>query len=104
MNAAWLLIYLATNADWYKKVHKEVDSALLRHGAGPGTEVKEVIEVMARLNLEEWTGEFPLIDVCLKETIRFQLPGTFCRKNTSGRSLSIAGSNEIIPKDAFAVR
>jgi sterol 14-demethylase len=104
VNAAWLLIYLATNADWYNKVRKEVDSALLRHGAGSGTGVKEVIEVMARLNLEEWTGEFPLIDVCLKETIRFQLPGTFCRKNTSGRSLSIAGSNEIIPKDAFAVR
>ncbi|WQF80831.1 Putative cytochrome P450 [Colletotrichum destructivum] len=101
VNAAWLLIYLATNEKWYKEIRKEVESALLRHGADEAGGAKSALETLSRFSLEDWTGEFPMIDLCLKETIRFQLPGTFCRKNTSGKHLPISGSDEIIPKDAY---
>ncbi|CAN8100288.1 unnamed protein product [Discula destructiva] len=104
INAAWLLIYLATNKDWYLKIQQEVDSALLRHGADRVAGAESAMETLCRLSFENWTSEFPMVDLCLKETIRFQLPGTFCRKNTSGSHLPIAGSDEIIPKDAYVVR
>uniref|UniRef100_A0A0D2YKP8 Cytochrome P450 6A1 n=2 Tax=Fusarium oxysporum TaxID=5507 RepID=A0A0D2YKP8_FUSOF len=103
VNAAWLLIYLATNKTWYNKIQKEVDSVLARHGVDQRRETCKIIDILSRFGLEEWISEFPLIDLCLKETIRFQLPGTFCRKNTSDKSITIVGSDEIIPKDAFAV-
>ncbi|RKK06537.1 hypothetical protein BFJ66_g16571 [Fusarium oxysporum f. sp. cepae] len=103
VNAAWLLIYLATNKTWHNKIQKEVDSVLARHGVDKRRETSKIIDILSRFGLEEWISEFPLIDLCLKETIRFQLPGTFCRKNTSGKSIIIVGSDEIIPKDAFAV-
>ncbi|TKW55364.1 Obtusifoliol 14-alpha demethylase [Colletotrichum tanaceti] len=103
VNAAWLLIYLATNEEWHNKVRQEVDAALERRGVDQTRGPEETTDILSRLSLDEWVSEFPLIDNCLKETIRFQLPGTLCRKNTGNSPLPIVGSNDVIPRDAFVV-
>ena len=46
--------------------------------------------------------EFPLIDMCLKDSIRLQLCGTAFRKNMSGQDIPLnKAGTEVVPKDAF---
>ncbi|EDU45916.1 conserved hypothetical protein [Pyrenophora tritici-repentis Pt-1C-BFP] len=53
--------------------------------------------------LDAWEAEFPIIDMCLRDSIRLNLLGTTFRKNTSGRAIPIGDSKEVIPPDAFVV-
>lgn len=54
--------------------------------------------------LKAWETELPVMDLCVKETIRlhFQIP-TLVRKNISGEGIEIPGDKEVIPKDAIVV-
>ncbi|KAH8756595.1 cytochrome P450 6A1 [Diaporthe sp. PMI_573] len=100
INAGWLLCYLATNPEWYARIQGEVDAALKKHRTSP---TQTPAEVLASLSLDDWEAEFPLIDLALRETIRFQLVGTAFRKNISGRDVPIGSSGEVVPKDGFAL-
>lgn len=53
------------------------------------------------LTMDAWENEFPLIDACLRDTIRLQMPGTAFRKNISGQDIPLS-SGEVIPKNAYA--
>ena len=85
---------------WYRRVHEEVDRAVEKHRSAPN---QSVADVLATLTLDDWEADFPLIDLCLRETLRIHLTGTFPRKNTSGRNLSLKHTGETIPKDSFVV-
>ena len=55
------------------------------------------------LPIEAWEGEFPNIDMCLKDSIRLNLNGTAFRKNTSGKDILLnKNGTEVIPAGAFA--
>ena len=60
-----------------------------------------IMDQLAQLPIEAWEQEFPLIDLCLRESIRLQLLGTAFRKNISGKSIPTGKSDEIIPPGAF---
>lgn len=60
-----------------------------------------MIEQLGQLPLGAWEQEFPLIDTCLRESIRIQLLGTAFRKNISGRSIPTGKGDEVIPPGAF---
>lgn len=77
-----------------------MDAALRKHRASPH---QTPAEVLAGLSLDDWEAEFPLIDLALRETIRFQLVGTAFRKNISGRDVPIGSSGEVVPADGFAL-
>ncbi|POS73838.1 cytochrome P450 6A1 [Diaporthe helianthi] len=101
VNAGWLLCYLATNPEWYGRIQGEVDAALNKHrtrGAG-----QTPAQVLSTLTLDDWESEFPLIDLALRESIRFQLVGTAFRKNISGHDVPIGKSGEVVPSDGFAM-
>ncbi|KAH8743848.1 cytochrome P450 6A1 [Diaporthe sp. PMI_573] len=100
INTGWLLCYLATNPEWYARIQGEVDAALRKHRTSPN---QTPAEVLATLSLDDWEAEFPLIDLALRETIRFQLVGTAFRKNISGRDVPIGSSGEVVPRDGFAL-
>jgi hypothetical protein len=59
-------------------------------------------DVLARLSLEEWETRFPMIQACMRETMRLQPMGTTFRRNISGKGIQIG--DEVIPNQAFAVR
>ncbi|KAG6010364.1 hypothetical protein E4U21_006928 [Claviceps maximensis] len=100
VNAAWILLYLGKNQTWYQKVRDEVDASVTKHRY---SDQETRVEVLSRLTMSEWEQEFPLIDLCLRESIRLTMPGSTFRKNISGKDVQIGNSDEIIPKDTFAI-
>jgi cytochrome P450 len=97
INAAWVLCYLATNSHWLNEVRKEVQATTDKWCPSDAP----LVDRLGRLPLEAWEQGFPLIDLCLKDTIRLQLHGTGFRKNMSGKPLKIG--NEYVPADGFLV-
>lgn len=67
------------------------------------TEKETAAHILPRLSLEDWESEFPLINLCLRETIRIHVSGSAMRKNTSGKDVPIGKTGNIIPKKAYAV-
>lgn len=51
--------------------------------------------------LEAWETGFPVLDLCLRESIRLNLPGTAFRQNISGRDIKIG--DEVIPDGHYVV-
>ncbi|KAK3402796.1 cytochrome P450 [Sordaria brevicollis] len=102
--ACWLVVYLAAGCEkeeggWYKLVRDEVDGALRKHRKD---EKQSVGDVLATLTLDEWEAEFPVIQLCLKETTRLQAVGTSFRRNVSGKDVVLGGSGEVVPHGGFA--
>lgn len=100
INAAWCLIYLATTPEWYKRVREEVDAVVKKRRSNPG---QSAMDVIASFTLDDWEQEFPMIDLCLRESIRILVSGTGFRKNISGKEIPIGKTGEIIPADSFAI-
>ncbi|KAI0878743.1 cytochrome P450 6A1 [Hypoxylon argillaceum] len=100
INAGYLQIFLTQNPEWMARLREEVDGVIARHRAGPSQSRADVLD---GLTIEEWEAEFPLIDLALRETIRFCLPGATFRKNMSGHDIPIGESGEVIPDGAFAI-
>lgn len=98
INASFILCYLACNDYWMKRVRDEVNSVADRHC--PDTDLPLKDRLM-RVPIEAWEGEFPSIDLCLKDTIRLQMSGTAFRKNISNQDIPLGKSGEVIPAGAY---
>lgn len=98
INSGWLLCYLATNPHWMAEVRKEVENAASKYSTEKSSSLSDRL---ATLPVEAWENEFPMLDLCLKETIRVQGQGVFQRRNVSGSDITIGG--EVIPNGFFAV-
>ncbi|RYO88763.1 hypothetical protein DL766_005187 [Monosporascus sp. MC13-8B] len=99
INAAWVHVHLARNPEWLARVREEVDAAVARHRR---EESQTPADVLSTLTVDDWESEFPLIDLCLRESIRMNLPGTAFRKNVSSRDIPVGSAGEVIPAGAFA--
>lgn len=82
-------------------MREEIDGALRRHRQNG--EKQSVGEVLAGLTLDEWEAEFPVIQLCLKETTRLQVVGTSFRRNVSGKDVVLGSKGEVVPHGGFAV-
>ncbi|KAI1753783.1 cytochrome P450 6A1 [Xylaria castorea] len=100
INAGYLQVFLTQNPEWMVRLREEVDGVITKHRASPS---QSRADVLSALTIEEWEGEFPLIDLALRETIRFCLPGATFRKNMSGHDIPIGGSGEVVPDGAFVI-
>ncbi|KAI0203162.1 cytochrome P450 6A1 [Astrocystis sublimbata] len=100
INAGYLQVFLTQNPEWMARLREEVDGVIAKHRSAPS---QSRADVLGSLTIEEWEGEFPLIDLALRETIRFCLPGATFRKNTSGKDIPIGTSGEVIPDGAYAI-
>ena len=65
----------------------------------PGNE--PLLDRLSRLPLEVWEQDFPVMEICLKDSIRLQTHGTGFRKNVSGRPMQLG--TEVLPEDGFLV-
>ncbi|KAM3445494.1 hypothetical protein NHJ13734_000407 [Beauveria thailandica] len=100
VNSAWLLSYLASDRMWYNKVQAEVDAFIARHRR---TAAESVLDILQRIPYHDWDTQLPVIDVCLRETLRINLYGPAIRKNISDEDVIIPGTDQVVPKKAFAV-
>ena len=51
-------------------------------------------ETLASLSLQDWESGLPTVGLCLRETLRMQLPGTMFRRNATGADVPIGSSGE----------
>ncbi|KAI1740604.1 cytochrome P450 6A1 [Xylaria scruposa] len=100
INAGYLQVFLTQNPEWMARLREEVDGVIAKHRTSPS---QSRADVLSTLTIEEWEGEFPLIDLALRETIRFCLPGATFRKNMSGHDVPIGSSGEVVPNNAFVI-
>ncbi|KAF3011131.1 hypothetical protein E8E13_011429 [Curvularia kusanoi] len=98
INAAWVLCYLATSPEWLAKVRDEVRATAAKHARDPSAPLRHQLNDVP---LEAWEADFPMVDLCLKDSIRLNLLGTAFRKNISGRPLPTGNGMEVIPTDAY---
>ena len=47
--------------------------------------------------IEAWEAEFPIIDMCLRDSLRLNLLGTAFRRNISSKGIPTGNGNEVIP-------
>jgi len=96
VNAAWILVYLANNPEWMAKVREEVVTVAAQHCTD---EKASLIDQLSSLPIEIWETGFPLLDLCLRDSIRLQTVGAAMRRNVSGHDVKIADT--IIPNGSY---
>ena len=95
INAAWVICYLAADPYWLGEVRKEIQATTDQFVPGP----EPLLDRLGKLPLEAWEQSFPVIDLCLRDSIRLQSHGTGFRKNVSGKPLAMG--KYVVPQDGF---
>lgn len=90
------MIYLGKHKNWLARCREEVNAAVSKYSTNKEA---SLVDQLGDIPFEAWENEFPVIDMCLRETMRLQVLGACFRKNVSGRDLKFG--EQIIPKDAF---
>ncbi|KAF2868144.1 cytochrome P450 [Massariosphaeria phaeospora] len=98
INAAWVLCFLATSPEWLAKARDEVRTTAAKYASNPNAPLHDQLDDVP---LEAWESEFPVVDMCLRDSIRLNLLGTTFRKNISGKPIPTGNGTEVIPTDAF---
>lgn len=98
VNAAWILVHLAAQPYWLKKVREELEQTCSAAGTDKSL---PLVDQLASLSIDEWENGFQLIDYCLKDSIRLQAVGTSYRRNSSGHNITLGPANEIVPPGAI---
>jgi len=78
--SCWILIELALNPEWQAKVRKEALDLVDNH-AVPHTNGIPFHERLATISLSAWEDELPILDVCLRETLRLYMLVSALRRN-----------------------
>lgn len=98
INAAWVMCYLATSSEWLAKAQEEVRITAARYARDPNAPLRQQLDDVP---LEAWETDFPVIDMCLRDSIRLNLLGTAMRRNNSGKSIPTGQGSEVIPPGTF---
>jgi len=99
INAAYIMCHLACNEEWRNRVREEVERVANQYTTDESLPLADRLESVP---IDAWESDFPMIDLCLKDSIRMHMPGAAFRRNTSGQDIPLpGGKGEIIPKDAF---
>ncbi|KAK6581190.1 hypothetical protein PZA11_006678 [Diplocarpon coronariae] len=103
IKSGWLLCYLAKSPYWTAQIRNECAAAVARYSGSSDTIEcgSSVPDQLATLPLEAWEKAFPMLGLCLKETIRVQSQGNFLRRNVSGRDIVVGG--DVVPNGSFAI-
>jgi len=100
INAAWVMCYLATSPEWLARTQEEVRRTAGKYARDPNAPLRHQLDDVP---LEAWESEFPMIDMCLRDSIRLNLLGAAMRRNISGRAIPTGNGDEVIPPDALVV-
>ena len=98
INAGWVLLYLATSPEWRSIARTEIREVVNKHCSGSS---KIFQEKLASLPLDVWENEFPMLYLCLKDSIRLHANGACFRRNMSRDNIAIG--KEVIPPGSFTV-
>jgi hypothetical protein len=69
INSAAVLMYFARDPYWQAKAREEVKAVALKYAKDKNA---PLIDQLQQLPSHAWEGEFPIVDMCLRESIRLQ--------------------------------
>ncbi|KAG8998493.1 hypothetical protein FRB94_000591 [Tulasnella sp. JGI-2019a] len=96
VNASWTLCQLATNPEWMAKARAEITEL----GAKYADDLEAPLAQQLRsVPLGAWESELPILDLCVKETLRLHFQNPMLRRNISAGDIEIG--DEVVPKDAI---
>ncbi|RYN46811.1 hypothetical protein AA0114_g8053 [Alternaria tenuissima] len=98
INAGWVICYLATSPKWLAKAKDEICSTAAKYAKDPKAPLRDQLDDVP---IEAWEAEFPIIDMCLRDSLRLNLLGTAFRRNISSKGIPTGNGNEVIPPGAF---
>ena len=98
INAAWVMCYLATSPEWLAKAQNELRTTAAKYARDPSAPLRYQLDDVP---LDAWEAEFPVVDMCLRDSIRLNLLGTAMRRNISGKDIPTGNGKEVIPPGAF---
>lgn len=98
LNAAYVLCYLATNRLWMQRIRLEVEAVANKYDSDVS---KSFWHKLENVPLVAWETEFPLLDLCLRESIRLSLHGAAFRWNSTVHDIPLGHGGENLPSDAF---
>ncbi|CAN9344399.1 unnamed protein product [Alternaria alternata] len=98
INAGWVICYLATSPEWLAKAKDEICSTAAKYAKDPKAPLRDQLDDVP---IEAWEAEFPIIDMCLRDSLRLNLLGTAFRRNINSKGIPTGNGNEVIPPGAF---
>ncbi|KAL9112667.1 MAG: hypothetical protein Q9187_007731 [Circinaria calcarea] len=97
INAAYVIAYLGMDPYWMSQARQEIETVLSKYSTDMDAPVaKRLLSIPS----EVWETEFPVMDLCLRDSIRINLLGSAFRRNMSAKDIQVG--SEIIPSGAFA--
>ncbi|KAK4704365.1 hypothetical protein P7C70_g1842, partial [Phenoliferia sp. Uapishka_3] len=96
LNSGINACYLALDSEWTSKCRAEISSVASKYASDPTLPLEEQL---LEIPIEAWETEFPVLDLCLKDTIRLHLQGAALRRNISGRADKLG--DEIVDNGAM---
>lgn len=99
-NTSRVLCYLAESPEWRAKCLGEIEATLSKYRQ---SDSETSADVLPRLKIDDWESGFPSLELCLRESVRLNVPVASVRQNLSGHDIPIAGSSQVIPNGMFAV-
>ncbi|QRV94618.1 cytochrome P450 family protein [Ceratobasidium sp. AG-Ba] len=95
--SAWLFIFLDQEPEWRDKVVAELDAIIDQHAPASGS-YASLAERFSSVPPSAWENELPVLDDCIRETIRRVLSTAMLRRVTDG-DIQIAGKT--VPNGTF---
>ncbi|KAJ7105718.1 cytochrome P450 [Mycena epipterygia] len=96
--AAYIICDLATHPEYLAQVREELDGFVSSFNEDDSLPLSTRVQ---SIPYEDWTasGNLPILDRCLKETLRLRLATPLHRLNDSGKDLEMGGM--LVPKEAI---
>jgi len=101
--STWLVTFIGAHPEWKDKIRRELDSLLLSACCSPIGERAPLASLsasLARIPLESWESDTPVLDMVIHETLRLAQPHTAMRRNL-GPDVCIDGKT--IPSGAYVL-
>ena len=92
--SSWIILYLHANPTWKAKATAEVRSFIAKHGE---EKPENLFEQLSKVPPEIWEDEMPILDVCLRETIRMTLSGASLRRVMPKATTPIINGHQLQP-------
>lgn len=98
IQAAWLPLLLHTHPAWKAKALAEVRGFIAKYAPDMGAGVSLAAR-LAQVPPVAWEDEMPVLDACLRETMRLVLSGTTLRRVVAPQGIAVDGRT--IQRGAF---
>ena len=97
--SSWMLLYLHMSPIWKVKAIAEVQSFIAQY-ASNASSASDLVSQLSQIPPQIWDDSMPILDLCLRETIRMVFSGTMLRRAMNDEGVVVDGVK--VEKGSFA--